>query len=335
MRDRAPYKLLFHTILWALSFYLLFQLFTIDYSTGKADVIYTVLFHLPLIIAVYIHLFFIRVFFPKHRYVIYLTLTILLVIISSMFYFFIFETLVPYFLDGYFFIAYYNFWQIIQFIVAYIFLSLLLHLSVGWFILREQELQLQKENHQVQLKNLKSQINPHFLFNSLNNIYALSGPDNPQSRNYLNKLSDALRYMIYDTEADLVPLKSEAEYLENYFEIEKLRLPDTTRVQFTKSGMIDQFVIAPLLLLPLVENCFGHCDRRSPLIEINLKMIDETLHFTTLNNKSPTRLQDSGGVGLDNVEKRLKLIYPARYDLKIDDSSERFRIFLTINLTDK
>ena len=335
LKDRAPYKILFHTVLWGLSFYLLFQLFTIDYSTGKADVIYTALFHLPLIIAVYIHLYFIRYFFPKHRYTIYLTLTILLVIVCSRFYFFIFEKLVPLFLDGYFFIAYYNSWQIIQFIIAYIFLSLLLHLSVGWFILKEQELQLQKENHQVQLKNLKSQINPHFLFNSLNNIYALSGPNNPQSRNYLNKLSDALRYMIYDTEADLVPLKSEAEYLENYFEIEKLRLPDTAKVRFTKTGMIDQYMIAPLLLLPLVENSFAHCDRRSPIIEIDLKIIDETLHFTTRNNKAPSRLQDTGGVGLNNVKKRLKLIYPGRYELKIDDALESFQIFLTINLTDK
>ncbi|MCB0668470.1 MAG: histidine kinase, partial [Saprospiraceae bacterium] len=125
-------------------------------------------------IAVYVNLQLVRVLFIKGRYLLYLASIFFLLFFCVSFYFFLFRTLVPLILKNYYFIAYYTPWQIVQFISAYILLSLLFHLSVGWFLLREKEFQLQKENHLVQLKNLKEQINPHFLFNSLNNIYSLA-----------------------------------------------------------------------------------------------------------------------------------------------------------------
>ncbi|MBK8502715.1 MAG: sensor histidine kinase [Saprospiraceae bacterium] len=336
MKTTPVKKISFHLTLWSVSFFLLYSLFTVDYNTGIADYIYTALFHLPLVLAVYLNLPLIQSLFLKKRYLLYLLLILPLVSFCVAFYFLIFQVLVPLLLAKYYFIAYYTPWQIAQFVIVYLFLSLLFHLSVSWFFLKEKEYQLQKENHLVQLKNLKSQISPHFLFNSLNNIYALAGPENTEARNYLTKLSDALRYIIYDTNTPFVPLKNEVEYLVNYFALERLRLENGEEVSFQKSGKYQEFLIAPLLLLPLVENCFFvHCNRKEPFIEINLSVFDSELHFITHNNKTKILPSVSGGVGLENVKKRLEMIYGNRGRLEIKDEPENFTVDLKINLEDQ
>ncbi|MCB0665700.1 MAG: sensor histidine kinase, partial [Saprospiraceae bacterium] len=294
--------------------------------------IYTLLFHIPLLIAVYINLQLVHTFFVKGRYILYLASISFLLFFCVSFYFFLFRTLVPLILKNYYFIAYYTPWQIAQFISAYILLSLLFHLSVGWFLLRDKEFQLQKENHLVQLKNLKEQINPHFLFNSLNNIYSLAGRENMEVRNYLTKLSDALRYMIYETDVELVPLKNEVEYLLNYFELEKLRLEKSNDVVFSCSGDLDQYLIAPLLLLPLVENCFRHCDPKAPNIKIDLSVQDDRLTFVSENSRPVDKDKKPGGVGLNNVKKRLALIYGTAGSLRINEQEDRYKLYLQINL---
>lgn len=325
-------KIIVHLVLWSISFLLLYKLFTSEYDSGIADIIYTALFHVPLLFAVYINLPLMRSLFVMRKYITYLLALILLTAFCVAVYFLLFQYLVPLLLKNYYFIAYYTPGQIAQFITAYSLLTILFYLSTGWFTLREKEYQLQKENHLVQLKNLKAQINPHFLFNSLNNIYALAGPDDGQVRTYLTKLSDALRYMIYDTDVELVPLKNEVEYLENYFDLERLRLGDGAQVSFAKTGKVDQYLIAPLLLLPIVENCFRHCDRRSPLIEILLSVKDDQLSLITKNNRERDPALAKGGVGLDNVSKRLQLIYGADAELKITDDGDFFSVILNINL---
>ena len=321
-----------HFLLWSISFFLLYKLFTVDYASGIADIIYTLLFHIPLLIAVYINLQLVHTFFVKGRYILYLASISFLLFFCVSFYFFLFRTLVPLILKNYYFIAYYTPWQIAQFISAYILLSLLFHLSVGWFLLRDKEFQLQKENHLVQLKNLKEQINPHFLFNSLNNIYSLAGRENMEVRNYLTKLSDALRYMIYETDVELVPLKNEVEYLLNYFELEKLRLEKSNDVVFSCSGDLDQYLIAPLLLLPLVENCFRHCDPKAPNIKIDLSVQDDRLTFVSENSRPVDKDKKPGGVGLNNVKKRLALIYGTAGSLRINEQEDRYKLYLQINL---
>jgi sensor histidine kinase YesM len=328
-------KIFFHCTLWSVSFFLLYKLFTVDYNTGIGDYIYTGLFHLPLVLAVYLNLPLIRLLFLQKRYLWYVFAILPLVSLCVAFYFLIFRVLVPLFLAKYYFIAYYTPWQIAQFVIVYLFLSLLFHLSVSWFFLREKEYRLQKENHLVQLKNLKSQISPHFLFNSLNNIYALSGPENAEAKNYLTKLSDALRYMIYETDTPLVPLKNELEYLENYFSLEKLRLEKGAEIYFHKSGNYDEYLIAPLLLLPLVENCFAHCNRKVPHIEINLSVINHQLQFKTINNKTTTPSVQPGGVGLENVKKRLEMIYGNLSKFETRDGQYYFEVDLKINLEDQ
>jgi len=325
-------KILLHLTLWSISFLLLFKLFTIDYDSGFADVLYTLLFHLPLLLAVYINLLLIKLFFLKKQYGLYLILIITLLLICVGVYFLIFRLLVPLMLERYYFIAYYSPLQIAQFVLVYLFLSLLFHLSVGWFFLREKEYQLQKENHQVQLRNLKAQINPHFLFNSLNNIYALAGPDNTPARNYLTKLSDSLRYMIYETNVEFVSLKDEVNYLENFFDLEKLRLSASTDILFEKEGKFDQHVIAPLLLLPLMENCFRHCNRKNPSIHVYLFVENEQLTFRTRNNISSGPEAAPGGVGLQNVKKRLEFIYGKRGQLNLRKEADCFELDLNINL---
>ena len=328
-------KIVLHLTLWGISFLLLYKLFTIDYDSGFADVLYTALFHIPLLLTVYANLLLIKLFFEKRQYGFYVLFVFLLIATGVGMYFLIFRLLVPLLLAKYYFIAYYSPWQIVQFMAVYLFLSLLFHLAVGWFFLRENEFQLQKENHQVQLRNLKAQINPHFLFNSLNNIYALVGPDNLLARDYLTKLSDSLRYMIYETNAEFVPLKDEVQYLENYFELEKLRLSGSEAVSIEKQGHFDQYVIAPLLLLPLVENCFRHCNRKDPHIRIGLEIKDEVLSFQTRNNVSSIPTKASGGVGLVNVQRRLELIYKERAKLTFRSELNFFELDLKLNLSEE
>ena len=157
-------------------------------------------------------------------------------------------------------------------------MTTLLKLAQDWFQIKDRELNLIKENHQAQLTSLKSQINPHFLFNSLNNIYAISG-DNPDSvRKYIVKLSDALRYMIYETDEKVVPLQEEINYLKDYIALEQLRMNDPNSVQFSHPENTSE-LIAPLILLPIVENCFKHCDKQSPDIEISIELRDTNLQL--------------------------------------------------------
>lgn len=191
---------------------------------------------------------------------------------------------------------------------------------------------LEKENHQVKVEALKSQINPHFLFNSLNNIYAFSNPENKSVRNYLVKLSDALRYMIYDSSEVHVPLQDEIAYLKNYVSLEKLRYDTPEQIQFTTEGDFSGRLIAPLILLTIIENCFKHGDRIHPIIDIHLKMDGEQITLSTQNNLDQQEVQKNGGLGIQNLKNRLQLIYPNKHILTIQEKEDQYYCQLQINL---
>ena len=319
-----------HLALWAISFLLLYKLFTIDYNTGFGDVVYTGLFHIPLIMVVYLHIYAIKSLFEPKKYWVYFSTTLALLLFGTCLYFTIFKFLVPSF-KVYYFIAYYTPREIAQFIAAYLVISFLLYLSFSWFRLKNKELQLERENHQVKLKNLKSQISPHFLFNSLNNIYGATSKEDKTTRSYLLHLSDSLRYLIYDTDVDFVPLHAEVEYLSNYVALEKLRFEDSKNIGLNIEGDIEKFVIAPLIFLPLVENCFVHCNRADPFIDISLSIKDHHLKFHSQNNLSLHHSRQ-GGVGLNNVKKRLELIYGNGHESTHEVADNIFKLYLSINL---
>jgi len=325
-------KLFTHAVFWLISFVVLHRLFTVDYNNGKTDVIYTIVFHVPLLIVVYLNYFFINKLINSKRYFLYLLAVFLLSAIGIGLHYLVFDHLVDLIFSGYYFISMYSLFEICQYIFAYIVVSLLFKLSKDWFDLKDQQLALQKESHKVQLTNLKAQLNPHFLFNSLNNIYSMTSTDVKKGREHIIKLSDALRYMLYKTNDERVLLENEIEYFSNYIELEKLRLEDEANIQVSLPSKVSDLKIAPLILLPFIENCFKHCDKEKPEIIISLELNNNQLKLICRNNKSDSSDSKVGGVGLTNAKKRLELIYPNKYQLNIEDKKEFYTTTLNLEL---
>jgi sensor histidine kinase YesM len=196
--------------------------------------------------------------------------------------------------------------------------------------------ELENRNLKNELELLKSQINPHFLFNTLNNIDTLIHKSPDDASRSLITLSDMLRYMIYETNVPLVPLDKEIEYLKYYIELQKLRISDHTILKLDIENTCKKATIAPMLLLPFVENAFKYVstDVELPAIEILIKCEDQNLEFNCKNYYSNTNSKNihSGGVGLENVKRRLELIYARNYSLQISEENHIFNVNLKINL---
>lgn len=204
----------------------------------------------------------------------------------------------------------------------------------------EQELeQLKAQNYETELKFLRSQINPHFLFNSLNNIYSLSVTKSDKTPNMLVKLSSMLRYLIYECNVDKVSLEKEIEYIGNYIELQKLKDDQISNIRFSHQGNGAQ--ISPMLLMPFVENAFKHSkieDIDKGWIDISLNVEEQgTLHFTVENSipPVPSTKDKTGGVGITNVKKRLELLYPQRHCINFFEDIYQYKIELSIELNGK
>ncbi|MES2457245.1 MAG: sensor histidine kinase [Bacteroidota bacterium] len=188
---------------------------------------------------------------------------------------------------------------------------------------------------------LKSQVNPHFLFNTLNNIYALSLRKSAQTAVIIDKLESLLHYMLYDCKADLVPLQNEFTFTNSYIALEKLRhKEDQCVVTVTTKGDISGKMIAPLLLINFLENAFKHGTKTSfgkSWINLDIEVTDDLMHFRLQNSKPLSAIGQSiqdyqGGIGLKNVERRLQILYPERHSLQMNSLKDRFEIDLTINI---
>jgi two-component system LytT family sensor kinase len=198
-----------------------------------------------------------------------------------------------------------------------------------------QEMQ-QKEaiiqRRQAELSFLRSQINPHFLFNSLNNIYSLVYAQSPQSLDALATLSDLLRYIVYDNE-EKVQLQKELEYISKYISLQRLRFEHEIPVSLEVSGNTSEVILAPLLLIPFVENAFKHGDLslNSKGISINILINKEKIFFHCFNKIGLQQKDEQGGVGLQNVRRRLDLLYPGKYDLQIHEDDNYFLTNLVLS----
>ena len=218
----------------------------------------------------------------------------------------------------------------------YIGLMLALKLSIDWY---EQQRVLQKitvEKLQAEVNFLRSQVNPHFLFNVLNNLYALTLKKSDLAPNVVLKLSEMMEYMLYDSDDSKVLLQKEISYLNTYLDLEKLRFGDHSDISMRVSGNVNGQVIAPLLLLPLVENAMKHGVSKqngNTWLHGDLEVGPTSLKLRIENSKPPvTRHEGKGGIGLDNLRKRLELLYPARHILKVEDRGSSFLVDLEIEL---
>ncbi|MGE0077935.1 MAG: sensor histidine kinase [Bacteroidales bacterium] len=334
-------RILHHILFWLLAFYWLLQIFTkTSNSITSIDYIYTAIFLLLLVIAVYINLYvFIPNFLSKKRYVLYIALTTIDIGLFSTINIKLFSTWIDFILPNYYFISYYNYLDIVKFFVVFIAVTSLVKLSKGWFQLTETKqnlLKLQSEKKEAELNALKSQINPHFLFNSLNSIYSLSLSKSEKTPEIILKIADILRYIIYESSDSLVSLTKEIELMQNYIDLQKLRSDDKVSINVEIGDNLKNKRIAPLLLFPLVENSFKHGVKgriENSYVDIKLYTQGNQIIFIIENNKGEIDNVEKNkfhGIGLDNIRKRLNTIYPNSYTMKIINSENIYRVELSV-----
>ncbi len=212
--------------------------------------------------------------------------------------------------------------------------SCIIKFSVDWFSNERIQRNLESEKKDMELQFLKSQLNPHFLFNSLNNIYSLAYQKSDKTADAILKLSEIMRYMIYESNDSWVSLGKEVEYVKSFVELQKLRFKDGAAVVININGEIDGQQIVPLILISFVENAFKHGVANDPADPIKIDIIanQKILHFSVTNKKSKTNKDAMGGVGLNNVERRLQLLYPERYKLNIVNSATHYTTELMLDL---
>lgn len=196
----------------------------------------------------------------------------------------------------------------------------------------KQEVELEKTN--TELSFLKSQVNPHFFFNTLNNIYSLAVVQSEKTAPTVMRLSAIMRYILTETQADKVPLENEIDFVKNFIDLQLVRLTDKVKVNFKIEGDIHTQQIAPLLFISFVENAFKYGVSTKEPSEINIlfKASDNSIHFNVVNTivKADNGMLDTTGIGLNNAKRRLELLYPEKHTLHVSDDGNIFEVQLEI-----
>ncbi len=201
--------------------------------------------------------------------------------------------------------------------------------------MQQRLVEIAKEKAETELNFLKSQINPHFLFNSLNSVYFLINKENPEARNALHKFSEMLRYQLYEASDARIPIEKEITYLKDYVDLQQLRKDEKYSVEFNCAANVKGFQIVPLLLIPFVENAFKHISHnndKTNFVKLDMSRNNGTLLFNIENSKEMERInvQKQGGIGLTNVKRRLELLYPGKHELSIDETEHTFSVKLKL-----
>ncbi|MCF8391291.1 MAG: sensor histidine kinase [Bacteroidales bacterium] len=328
-----------HFLFWLISFRILLEIFANSKDFLRIDFIYTGVFISTIMLPVYINL---RILIPKiltgNKYFLFGILFLLLLTSSVLINYVTFNSLIDYIFPGYYFISFYEFIDIAKFMLVFMLLTSLLKLSKSWFILTETKKklsQIEAEKYRNELLALRTQINPHFIFNSLNNIYSLAINKSDMAPDALIKLSNIMRYVIYEGSADRVNLNDEVNILKEYIELQNLRAKDS-KINFISNIKNSKARLAPLIFLPIVENGYKHGikgDVKNAYLNIELKESDGIIVFITINNKGSVENieKDTGkGIGLENVKRRLELIYPGNHEFRIFDEVNRFVVEIQI-----
>ena len=207
--------------------------------------------------------------------------------------------------------------------------------SILWMVYNKLK-QTESERMSAQIASLKSQINPHFLFNTLNNIYATAIDTSPKAADMVDKLSEMMRYTMKDTQEDLVWLEDEVNYISNYIELQKMRLDRSVKLECHTLEHVPHLQIAPMLLIPFIENAFKHGvnSEQKSRIKFELTVSNAELQLKVVNNKVDVQrdIGERSGLGIENTKNRLNLIYPSKHLLIINDNTKEFGVTLHINL---
>lgn len=331
-----------HLGFWVLSYFVFLQLFKTGNAPAKIDHIYTALFHVTLLPAVYLNLLFL---FPRlanvRRWPVYLVAVMMLIVIFAWLNDQFFQDWSKNIFPDYFFISYFSWWEICTFYVVYLAITCLLKLSKSWFAISElqkQILAIEKEKVQIELKALKAQINPHFFFNTLNGIYSMSLARDERLPATVLQLSQLMRYFLYESGADLVPLEKEWQMFQDYIALQKIRSASNLNLQQEIEGDIRDQQMAPLLLVTFLENAYKHgapVSSQHAFIHIKMQVQGTDFRFSITNTKGKVDDVEAGawkGLGLENVRRRLSLLYPGKHLLEIQDNHDTFTVNLHLQL---
>ena len=195
-------------------------------------------------------------------------------------------------------------------------------------------IRLKNEKAKTELLHLKSQVNPHFFFNMLNNLYGLVDKDSKKAQELILKLSDMMRYSIYDGQKERVLLSEEINYLQNYIELHKMRYHKAIDIEFNHEIKDEDYKIMPLLFIILLENAFKHGVenlRENAYVHINMTAVNNQVHFDIENNFDATLDNDQEGIGLNNLKRRLELVYPKKHTLSFSKTADVYKAQLNIN----
>lgn len=221
-------------------------------------------------------------------------------------------------------------WYILSFAIVFIYES-------------EKNKQIQKaleeEKLKAELKFLRAQINPHFLFNGINSVYFLIDEKPTIAKSTLLKFSDLLRYQLYECRDERIPLTKELKHIQAYIDMEKIRRGGDVKVQLSVPESVDDYTISPLLFTPFLENAFKYVsnedDGTKNLIDISIRLNDKHLFFEMANTTDEKGLQQKGGIGIENVRKRLALLYPQKHQLDIFEQENQFIVKMKIELNNE
>lgn len=213
----------------------------------------------------------------------------------------------------------------------------MLRFAVDWFELEAKKKEMENEKLIAELNFLKAQINPHFLFNTLNNLYYLAYSKSENTTEVIAKLSQMMRYMIYDSNHPKVLLSKEIEYMQSYISLERMRLNNQIPIQFDIEGNVENVWITPLIFITFLENAFKHgVSNNNPDAWVNISIqLDGKECIYTVKNSKPTVKNETGeksGIGLQNVKRRLALSYPEKHQLEIEDGMNVYRVQLNLML---
>lgn len=337
-------SILMHLLFWVLSLVLFvvlifltrhFRLQAMDFQTA-INIIITLLF---LAVSVYINLLILLpLFFKKRRYLLFSLLemsNISLFICLNYFVSMAFEGKHPNFLNE----------MVAEFILVLMFLVIttLIKFTRDSIDLQDANLrikEIERVNVESELRALKAQINPHFFFNTLNSIYSLSLDRSEKAPELILKLSELMRYILYETRDDYVSMERQLDFLQNYIYLEQLRTDEKIKIEMEIKGKHTELMIAPLLFIPFVENAFKHVvkEKDNPsFIRILFDLSHQDKISFSIKNKKynfPGQVNgNSEGIGLANVRKRLNLLYPSKHELKISDTGDVFEVELTLELS--
>jgi len=331
-----------HVLFWVISFYILLQHFSISQKITNVDYLFTTLFHVSILCAVYINLYFlIPRFLNKQNYLKYIFSLMALFGLFYGIHVFTFDVLSELIFPNYYLIVFYDYIELLKYFAVYLGLTSLFFLSKSWIDLADSKKKLvEKEKELIynELKALKAQVNPHFLFNSLNSIYALAIQKSDQAPEVILKLSNVLRYMIYESNEHEVDLNKEIDFIKNYIDLQKLRTKNPDTITLNINGEIKEQKLAPLILIVFIENAFKHGvkgDTVNQFIRINITVSDTEIHFFSENNigiVDETENNEYSGLGLENVKRRLELLYHENHELKLSETSDTFIVELKILL---